>query len=429
MRGAVAWSYELLDGSEAAVLRRLAVFAGGCTLEAAEAVCGSVAEDVLEAVGSLVDKSLLRQREQEDGEARFLMLEVVREFALERLDAEGEAEAARLEHGRYFLRLAEEAAPKVGGEHPAEWLERLWREVENLRAALALQLKEEPEAGARLAGALGAFWSLRNLHTEAREWMTKALSAGVADLRLRAGLLGNLSLMERELGDLGAAIEHGRAAVEAIRGLSDPALLANTLGGLGICLLFDRDYRGGREALEEGLAIARGHGLNRITANILTNLGEGARAQGDYGTARGYYEQALEVEGCHLRTAMRALVLANLGAVSLEQGDHAGARAYYREGLAISSELGNALLSAYALDGLAAAALAGGQPEVAARRAGAAEAISEQTDARLEPLEQALRDRCVATLREALDAETLDREWARGRAMTLGEAVEEGLGE
>src|SRR6185369_6335088 len=151
MRGAVQWSYDLLEAGERELFCRLAVFAGGCDYEAAEAVCGPARLDVLDGIASLVDKSLLRQREQEDGESRFRMLDLVREFALEQLEANRWAEAARREHACYFLQLAEEAAPGLlGPEQPAA-LARLTPEIDNLRAALSCLLERSPEQSVRLA--------------------------------------------------------------------------------------------------------------------------------------------------------------------------------------------------------------------------------------------------------------------------------------
>jgi predicted ATPase/serine/threonine protein kinase len=428
MRGAVEWSYELLGEEERAVLRRMAVFVGGATLEAAEAVCGTAEIDVLEAVGSLVDKSLLRQRELEGGAVRFLMLEVVREYALEQLEASGEREEARLAHARYFLWLAEEIEPELVGARTRTWLERLEREAENIRAALPLLLKAEPKAGARLTAALYRFWFNRSLYSEGRGWLTRALTAGVADPEVRTNLLYRLSNFERLQGDLGAADRHAREAVEEGRSLGSPRLLARALNALGITFLYGGELGLAREAFGEGLAISRDLGNGALTTQFFNQLGEVARQEEDNRAARGYYEQALEASR-HVRTHSTATALLNLGGVSFQEGDLAAARAFYREGLTVASELGAAFVSAMALDGLAAVAVAEGVRERAAWLAGAAEAVYEAIAAQPDPFEQALRDRYVAKLREAQDWGALEREWARGRAMTLEAAAAAALGE
>jgi predicted ATPase len=414
IRGAIAWSYDLLEEPERALLRRLAIFAGGCSYEAAEAVCGE-GLDVLEGLGSLVDNSLLRQREQEDGEVRFRMLEVVREYALEQLEASGEAAETRLAHARYFRRLAREAEPKLRGVEQRVWFERLSREHDNLKAALSALLDRKPEEGAAFVADLRLYWLFRNHMREAGGWFAKALEIASAPA-LRAMLLFGLSNCELRLGDLGAALPHAREAVETSRACGDGGLLSQALNTLGTALFDADDLAGARETLEEGLAVARGAGDNLAAMNSLITLGEVARRVGDVRTARAFYEQVLEADGSSLSLANRSVTLINLGGVSLEEGDVAGAAPCYREALTIASGLGIPDMSADALGGLAAVALAAGERARAARLAGAAEALYESAGVEPEPFERALRDRCLAELRETLDAETLDRELARGRA-------------
>jgi predicted ATPase/uncharacterized membrane protein len=425
MRGTIRWSYDLLEEPEQAVLRRLAVFAGGCTLEAAEAVCGDCGVEVLDGLESLLDKSLLRQREQPDGEARFLMLELVREFARERLEASGEAEAARKAHAHYFLRLAHEAEQKLfKGPQQAAWRARLEAERDNLRAALGWLLEYEPEAGARMTSAMIIFWLPRSLFREAWEWLTRALAASRADdAALRAKLLFGLGNCERLMGNLDAAGAHAREAVEASRGCGDAPLLARSLNLLGMVFGLQKELPQAREAFEEGLRISRELDHAGLTCMFLSNLGEMARHEGDRATARAYHAQAHEVAVSHGFTEIVGNSLVNLAAVSLEGGDYVGAGAFYREAIAIATEIGSTFLCAVALAGLTAVALAGGQLQRAARLAGAVEALLEAIGVRLDPTEQQLHDSHVGKLREVLEPDMLEREWARGRAMPLEEAA------
>ncbi|MDQ5852217.1 MAG: adenylate/guanylate cyclase domain-containing protein, partial [Chloroflexota bacterium] len=182
LRATIEWSYSLLDQGEQALFARLGVFAGGCTLEAVEAVCnpeGDLAVDMLEGVASLVDKSLLRQVEGPEGEPRFVMLETIHEYARERLAARGDGEAVRQRHAAYCLHLAEEAAPAVSETHEVTWLNRLEAEHDNLRAALAWSLGSTGDValGMRLAAALADFWDSRMHMTEGRRWAAAALAA------------------------------------------------------------------------------------------------------------------------------------------------------------------------------------------------------------------------------------------------------------
>jgi len=430
MRGAVQWSYDLLDEGERAVLRRLAVFIGGCTLEAAEAVCGAGGEDVLDALGSLVEKSLLRQREQEDGEPRFTMLEVVREFALEQLGAGGEADKARLEFARYFKRMTEKAEPEIRSANQVEWVRRLSREHHNIKAAMALLLATEPREGAAFVASVRSFWISQSYSfSEQRAWYAKALAAGELPPAVRARLLMGLSACETRIGRPGPAVAFGREAVEAARASGDRVALGVALSGLAGALMAAGDLSATRGVFEEAAANARETGLRHSLSASLTGLGEVSRLMGDLRAARAFYEQAIEARGKHVRSVTNSIPLANLGGVSLEEGDYAAAAGYYRESLAITAELEDSSSTAIALDGLAAVALAAGEAEKAALLAGAAEALCEAAGDPLEAWEQSLRDRYVAKLRSALDPATLEREWARGRAMTLQEAAAAALAE
>jgi predicted ATPase len=430
MRGAVAWSYDLLGEPEQAVLRRLALFLGGCTLESAEAVCGSGGEDVLDALGSLLDNSLVRQHEHEDGQSRFTMLEVVREYALERLEASGEADAVRLAFAHHFKQLLGEGALALrsGGDQVA-WVKRLSPEHHNMQAAMASLLKAEPAEGADFLNDMGPFW---NAHShglsEQRVWYVRALEVSGLTPVLRARFLGNLSECERHLGRIESAAAYGREAVEVSRISGDRTVLANTLHPLGVALALGGDLRAARAIFEELIAIYREIGNTKSISIGLCSLGEVARASGDPQSARAYYEQALDAAGDRARSVLGAVIFVNLGGVSLDVGDFAAAEGYYRESLAVAAELENGMFSALALDGLGAVALAAARPERAALLAGAADGLRAAEAYSLEPLEQSLRDRYVSELRGQLDPAALEREWARGREMTLAEATSAALG-
>ena len=186
LRNTLAWSYNLLDATEQRLFRRLSIFVGGCTLEAIDAICAALedtseAAQALEGIASLVDKSLLQQTEQEGAEARFVMLETIREYGLERLDVSGELEAARRAHAVYHLALAEQAEPELRSPQQAMWFDRLEREYDNLRVALKWAV-EQGEAGQsmeialRLCAALGWYWFVHNHLSEGRQWMERALA-------------------------------------------------------------------------------------------------------------------------------------------------------------------------------------------------------------------------------------------------------------
>jgi non-specific serine/threonine protein kinase len=427
MRGAIAWSYDLLDDGERELLCRLAVFSGGWTLGAAEAVCGSAGLDVLDGIASLVDKSLLRQRGEEDGESRFRMLDLVREFALEQLEANGWGDEARGEHARYFLRLAEEAGPELRGAEQAVWLERVGREHDNLRAALSLLLERSPEEGVRLASALQRYWHIRSHYTEGLSWIERALETGAAAPSVRVRLLADAANMRWSLGDLEGAAFHARASLALARELGDQMAAALALNTLGLIAADDSRFEEARAHFEEVLALARAHDSKGFLTMALVNLGWVASQEKDYAASVRYFEQALDVAGRDRCTQRVANAFWNLGEVRFKLGEVEAARACYREALAKARQLGNAFTCAMCLDGFAAVAVEDGRLEAAAALAGAVEGQYEVLGVSLPPTSSAFRARYVEKLKAALEPAALERAWARGRAMGLEAAVAEAL--
>lgn len=429
MRGAVAWSYDLLDKEERAVLRRLAVFVGGCTLDAAESVCVTGGQVAIEALGSLVENSLVMHREQEDGEERFTMLEVVREYAIEQLEASGEASATRLSFARYFKHMTEEAELEIRRGNQVAWVRRLNREHDNLKAAMAVLLVAEPQEGAAFVASIQSYWTARSFNfAERQAWYVRALEAGPLPPAIRARLLNGMCRYESRVGRPDSAVEFGRQAVEAARASDNKDVLGITLSGLGYALSVTGNLDAAREAFEEYAEISRPTSSFSLSV-ALGCLGEVARMSNDLETASTYYEQALDAAGRQVRSNPNAIVLANLGGLSLEKEDYASAKTYYRESLAIVAELQNSLWAAVALNGLSAVALSAGDGRRAALLAGAAEALCEDAGTPLEAWEQSRRDRNAAALRSSLDAKTLDLEWTRGHTMTLQEAAAAALEE
>jgi predicted ATPase/serine/threonine protein kinase len=426
MRGAIAWSYDLLEPDEQGLVRRLAVFAGGCTLEAVEAVCGGEDVEVLDDITSLVDKSLLRHREQLDGQVRFTMLEVVREFMAERLSAAGESDAQRAAHARHYARLGEDFAEAARSTDVDAPLKRLTLEYENLRSALGFLLDRAPMEGARLASALYPYWYFRGQYSEGSEWTRRALGVDEIEPSVRARLLLSAGEMARFLGNHDEAVEHARECAEVSRAIDDRRMLALALNLLGAVALNQTDEASEvRPFFEEGLALARQIEYRRLEGLFLLNLSAVAEMEGENAVGCSLLEQALEIEGRASRTDPALNMKLNLGALHLRLGDLTAARSYFSESLSIAREFGNRVYVAVALNGMAAVALERNEPEVAARLGGAAEALRESVGWKLERLEKRFHDDYVAKLREALDSGTLEREWSNGRAMSLEAAVEE----
>ena len=474
LRGTIAWSYDLLGQDEKALFRRLAVFVGGCTLEAAEAVCtaqGDLLIDVLEAVAALVDKSLLRQETQADGQPRLLMLETIREYALERLATSGEAEAVQRQHAIFFLRFSEEAEPKIRGAEHFLWRTRLEVEHDNLRAALRWTLEsQEAEMGMQLAFSLVAFWRASNQDREGRNWCeqvlaqpgTSARTAARAMALLAAGAMtmfqGDLPqaqlLLEESIaigrevgraakrtlalalallaygallqGNLGAARELAEEGVRLFREVGEAWGTALALNHLGRATLELGDPVAARPLLEESAALFRAGNMQRL-AMPLNTLGRVALRQGDDTGARAYCEEALSVARATGDELFIAEALAQLGTVALHVGDSGQATALYQQSLTLIWTRGYRECIAEDLAGLAAASSLLGQPERAARLFGAVEALREVSGIRLSPLPRADYDWAVEGIRAHLDEATFAQAWEKGRAMPLEQAIAEAL--
>jgi predicted ATPase/DNA-binding CsgD family transcriptional regulator len=469
LRGTITWSYDLLDQGEKPLFRRLAMFVGGCTLAAAEAVCnadGDLEGDILDGVAGLVDKSLLRQEEQADGEPRFLMLETLREYALERLAASGEAAAIGQQHATFFLQLAEEADPKVRSTEQATWYRRLKVEHDNLRAALHWTLEhQEVEIGLRLAGALWAFW--RQHLREGRSWLEQVLvqpgararTAARAKALLGAGalaffhgdfleahrlleesvsigrevgvkgkrnlahalmILGHMILLQ---GNLSTARELAEESKRLFQEVGEAWGLAMALSLLGEATVKQGDPVAAHSLLEESVALFRIAGDRQRLVLPIDALGLVALQQGDYAGARARFEEALSLARETGDEPFIADALARLGTVALREGDSQQSAGLYQQSLALNRVLGNRDGIAEDLAGLAEAASLVGQPERAAQLLGTVEAVREARNIELPPLRRTEYDRIIEGIRVQLDEMAFVEAWAQGRVMPLEQAI------
>ena len=395
MRATVAWSHDLLEAPEQTLFRRLAVFAGGFSLEMAETVvvaAGETGIDLLDGVASLVDKSLLRRIETPGDEPRFAMLETVREYGLERLDASGEAAATEEAHGAVFLALAEQAEPEmVGAAIQAAWLDRLEVEHDNLRAALARALaRDDGEGALRLAGALGRFWRTRGYLSEGAAWLERALAAGAAAAGPeRAKALTAAGTIARVRGDTENALRLLEEGAALARASGDDRLTADALIELANATHVASADAGQAEALwNEALALYRRAGDRLGADRCLHNLGEAARGRGDYQHALACYEASLPVVRELGDQVGLATVLMNIGATTRALGDLDRATAVYREALAIQRAVGEVWGVGCTLNGLAGVAFDRGHAEQAARFQGAAAALAEAVGVVFDPVDR-----------------------------------------
>ncbi|MCA1624635.1 MAG: protein kinase [Acidobacteria bacterium] len=447
MRGAVEWSYELLSEDEKRLFRRLAVFAGGFTIESAEAVCANYelqitndesSEDqieVLDLITSLVDKSLFVAKEQADGEMRFRMLEVVREYALETLEANGEAEAMRKSHAAYFLALAEEAEPHLQGAQPAKWLNCLEEEHDNLREALRWSLAYNAGTAARLAAAIRYFWVFQGYLTEGLKWSEEILKLGDGvPTAARWKILSMAGNMARYQGDYGTARRMYEEGLTQGRAADDLPQISLSCRGLGGLALEQGDYTAARRFSEEALSAAGESNDKYGIARSLNMLGDLARTVGDDERARPLYEEALTI--CRQLDNKYAIgnILTNLAAAEYGLGDYTAANSHLAEALTMSQELGGKILGnkiaiSYILDGFAALTVQRGESEMAARLAGAAEHLRESINYNIEPAERRFRDTYLAELKTKMDEADFTNLYEQGHKMKLDEVIALALAE
>ncbi len=492
LRNAIAWSYDLLDADEQALFRQLAVFAGGCTLEAAERVVGgqgsgsggrgseedtqssvlSPQSSVLDQLDGLVRHSLVQQVEDGDGAPRFEMLDTIREYARERLVAEGEDGTLGQEHAAYWLARVEEVAPQLGGPQAGAWRARLEADHDNLRAALGWLITHGDAAGAwRFVAAVWRFWLARGYITEGRAHLARALALAVdgpggddASLRraraqalMGAGTLASVQAdqraaqaayeeslalwralddqqgIARALHNLGGiAAGQGDPATAAARlaeslrlyeALGDRGGMASILGSLGDAALEQGDFAQARTRYDESMAAWRALGNDEAVAAKLFDFAELAYLQGDYAGAH-----ALCADGLARMRAQGVIKYVSYGLVLLGQAayrldDLAGAAAAFRESLLIARDLGDPRRIGRCLAGLGLVAAAQGAGERAARLLGANAALYAALSLRRTALWQAEHERDLAVAQAATDSEQWAAAWAAGQALTVEQAV------
>ena len=485
LRDAIAWSYDLLDEAEQALFRRLAVFRG-CTLDAVQVVCcapstqpGSTSIavpaldlDPLAGVEALVGASLLRQETAADGQPWYVMLETIREYALERLAESAEADAIHRRHAAHYLGLAEAAEPELTGPDQPAWFGRLEREHDNVRAAIRwCELKGYAEPAFRLALALWWFWAVHGHLGEGRDLVTSLLDrfrprdASRRHGALRARALQAAGYLARFQNDHRAARAAQEEALRLFHGLDDPIGVESALHALGQVAALQDDYQAARSFAEAafGLATERNDPWSKSAA--LAGLANVAHRQGDLATARSLMERAIEVKrhvasprdlAFHVLThsalmeeqgdyeAARelyeqslvqyrqagdrrtvGLILAKLGGVETSQGRYGAARQALLESLVAFEDLGDLSGVALALEGFATLAATQARPVRALRLAGAAFVLRESFDTSPPTDAPAGRERMLQSARQALDEHVADAAWEAGRALSAADAVAE----
>ena len=468
LRATIDWSYDLLTDPERAVLRRLSVFAGGATLEAAESVCAGDPVDpyeILDVLGRLVEKSLVLT-DPTTTEARFRLLETVREYARGRLVEAKEGAATLRRHRDWYLAMVDRASPAFfSGPEPVAWLRQLDHEHDDLRAALDWSLEEpgEGRAGLRMAAGLWRYWEIRGHLSEGRAWLQRTVDAVGGEISaLRANALtgaGSLAFMQ---GDFQAASSFHEASLALHREMGDRQSVGYAANNLANTAVQLGDHARARALYEEAIAVSRVLGDETAAAFGAINLADVATRQGDYSAARALHEEilstvrqrgdrwteafaldtfgiatsragdreaagALHTQALAILEAMGdrrgvARVQTHLANLALADGDIARARELFLQSLAIRQDLGDMPGLASAMENLAGA-VATDDPEAASRLHGAAESLREAIRAMVPPQAAAAHDQVLADLEERLGSDRFEAARRVGRQMTPNEAL------
>ncbi len=443
MRGTVEWSYELLDDNEKTLFRRLAVFAGGFTFEAAEAVCANyelqitnyeLSENqkpktkdqigILDGITSLLNNSLLVRKEQTNGEPRFRMLEVVREYALESLEASGEAESLRGSHAAYFLALGEKAEPLLQFAESVKWLDRLEEEHDNLRAVLQWSLENDTETATRLAAAIRFFWLFHSHITEAREWLEKAVSKSRnVSVGVRIKLLNGLGVSARNQGDYEMSKKMFEQSLDEGKDLSLNWEVSLAKRGLGIAAMRQGDFTSARNNFEIAIIISRELNDKSEIAHALGCMGGLEIAAGKYSVAKTFVEEALTIFRQLGNKEAVGAILYSQGIVAYREGNFRAAYLHFTEALTIAWRLGDKITISYSLEGFAALATVFEKANLAAQISGAAEKLRESISYKFDPNDQPFRDEYIAKLITVLSEADFVDSYEQGRKLKLEEAI------
>jgi predicted ATPase/class 3 adenylate cyclase len=415
LRATIEWSHDLLNEGEQRLFARLAVFRGGCTLEAAE----QVAETDLDTLQSLVDKSLVRVRDDD----RFWMLETIREYAAERLEESGEAEELQRRHAEHFLALAEEAEPNLRGS-PKEWLDRLDREHDNLRAALdRLEASGESQLALRLAGALWRFWYLRGHYAEGRRRLEDALGTDDGPTAGRAKALNGATAMALAGGDVATGRLRAEEALSLHRKLGDSWGIANSVLLLGNVEAEEGNLETARQLFDECMRRFRELGdehyillATRLVAWMCFDLGDGERA-------RALHEDVVRRARAAGNERMEATSLGALAEYALYEGRVQDALPMLKESTRIYRDLGERHEIAINLCRFARALAVEDRADQAARLLASSEALREEIGAGMALWVAEMNEGTLTTIHAQLDEAAFAGAWEQGRTLTSEEAV------
>ena len=440
LRATLEWSHDLLSEDEKVLFRRLSMFAGGWTLEAANLVCANPGNDTVDLQSQLVNKSLVVVERQPDAEVRFRILETIREYAREKLHEAGEVTYIREKHFDFFHILAQQMEPKMFGPEKAIWLDRAAADIDNFRAALIWSLEPNPtgalpplanraERGIQLVVSLLDFYWCRGYMVEAREWLERLLAVDMPPSRVRAWGFQKAGWLNRASGDIEKArmlLDH---ALSMSREVGDKYRAGMSLVDLGEAA---RDHQGDlTRAIEyhsEALSLFQEVGNNQGIGVTSYCLAQTHMQKGDLEIAGQLWQKGLDLSHREGDKSHAAWGLQGLGDVALLKGELAEAMSLHRKGLTYLSEIMDQPRMVLSFEALAQIAAAQGQPQRAAILWGAAEKLLKVLNMPVvEPAGQSFYTSLIPTVRDQLGDEAFEAAWAKGRGLTLAQAIEYAL--
>jgi predicted ATPase/class 3 adenylate cyclase len=430
LRETIAWSHDLLEPGEQTLFRRLSVFAGGWTLDAAAAVCrpSELGLDELTGIETLLDQSLIRRAEGRAGEQRFAMLETIREFAAERLADGHEAEDVARRHAEHFTAFAEQLEPEL--TQSAGAVDQMEHDHDNLRAALAWAIdRDEADISLRLAYATWRFWQLRSHLREGRMWFDRLLALPAAAARTGArakGLTGAAGIAYWQ-NDYPSATAWYEEAESIYREIGDRHGVADAIYNLGSMAAIRGDMEAVGAAFAEGKILARDLGDAGLLLRFLEAEGYTAFMSDDLETARTVLDEALAMAEASDDAFAVATSHHTVGQVARLQGRLDDAAVHYRSAIAVASRIGDTVALTEPLQGLAAVLIAGDDPETGLRLLGANAGIRERAGGGPPPEYLRLGDPFTVA-RERLGDDRYEATWEAGRALSVEEAIAEALG-
>lgn len=424
LRTTIDWSHDLLDEPARRMFRRLSVFAGGSTLEAAETVCQiEQDDDALEVIASLLDSNLLTMTIAAEGDARIGMLDSMRDYAKERLLDSGEADHVRQRHAAFYLALAEQARPHLVGAGSPAWTSRLQAERDNFRLALEWGLEHDVEFGLRLGSSIWRFWEAHNGIVEGHQWLSKLLALPSPPSEARGKALLAAAALACYVAQYESARAYAQEALSIFEALDDERQVATGLNELGVVAMYEGDLASARELLERSLAIKRSLDDDRLTAASVGNVGSVASYAGDYVDAYALHSESLALYERTEDQMGTAIATSNLAHAAMHLGRLDEALERQLESLLTFDAFGDADGSADSLEYLAMLANARGDPCRAARFFGLAAARRDESGTSPALLHRAEVER-ESTLAQEKLGETYQTEWHAGRAMSVAEAIE-----